>query len=225
MKQPTTQPPAISIKASVIRTALAALVLTSLSACVTHYDTQTHYLYPPTPKATPAPKPTPKPVLKVAPTPTPKPAPKATPKPAPKATPKPVVKTKPAPPKAVVSPTPKPAATSEATPKSVITLTPFLPDDLGPAAAPGEKTKPATKPAPISASVPAGIHTGDFLIQYKEGVITKVITKQKTGNRDLDRKSLAWIWAKFNVRKGATGQSLITLTWRDGSDRPTPRFY
>jgi hypothetical protein len=216
MNQPTTQSPVTSLKAGFTRLAFAAVVLTSLSACVTQYDTQTHYLYPPKPKATPAPKHMPKPVVNVAPT------PKTTP--VPKATPKPVAKTHVAP-KPAATPAPAPAATSSPTPKQVITLTPFLPDDLGPAAAPGERTKPASKPAPIAATNPAGTHIGDFVIQYKAGVITKVITKKKTGVRDLDRKSVSWIWAKFQVRKGATGESAITLVWHDGSDRPTPHFY
>ncbi|MGC3992246.1 MAG: hypothetical protein QM796_21630 [Chthoniobacteraceae bacterium] len=244
MNQPTTgHSPKPSIK-TLARIAFTAIALTSLSACVTKYDTQTHYLYPPKPKApktAPSPKPTPKPVVKVAPKPAPKPTPKPMPKVAPKPAPKPVVKTKAVAPKPAATPVhvPQPASTAEPTPKSVIKLTPFMPDEGGSATAPGKKPKPkatpkaaapkatpSTKSAPAAAPAPSSVAgEGDFLIQYKEGVITKVIIKKKTGNRDLDRKSLAWIWAKFQVRKGATGASPVTLTWRDGSDRPTPRFY
>jgi len=218
--------------------ACAGLALTLLTSCATKYSTETQYLYPPKPKSTPVPKmipskssvksvpkPTPTPKPKAKPTPLAKPAPsKPKPTPKPKATPKLAPK---------ITPVPKVA---EPTPKPVLKLEPFLPVE---STAPGRKPTPTPKPqrkaAPKQTPVPSQpvsnseetsvAREGDFLIQYREGAITKVLVKKKTGDRGLDKRSVEWIWAKFRVRKGATGESLITLNWDGSYERPTPRFY
>ncbi len=212
--------------------AFGAALLATLSSCATRKThSETLFLYPPTPKARPTPKPTPTPVVRVL----AKPLPKL--KLGPKPAPKPMLK--PVPNKKAAAPTP--AAAKQSTPRPVIKLQPFSPAENEPATAPGRKPKlspspnparkspatPSVKPAPPAATTgPTSVaHVGDFIIKYREGMIAKVVVKKKTGDRALDRKSVEWIWAKFRVRQGATGESLITLTWHDNQDRPTPHFY